>query len=55
MLEKNTALGSTFSRMCNYDFCFEVMTVFVAWFDFSMFRCVHHLKQTYASVLKTVA
>jgi len=30
------------------------MTAFVAWFDFSIFGCVHNLKQTY-SVLKTVA
>jgi len=25
------------------------------WFDFSIFGCVHNLKQTYDSVLKTVA
>jgi len=31
------------------------MTVFVAWFDFSIFGFVHNLKQTYGSVLKTVA
>jgi len=44
--------------MCNYGFCFEVyvnMTVFVAWFDFRIFGCMHNLKQTYDSVLKTVA
>ena len=55
---KNMALGSTFRCMCNYGFCFEVyvsMTVFVAWFDFSIFGCMHNLKQTYNSVLKTVA
>jgi len=52
------ALGSTFRWMCNYVFCFEVyvnMTVFVAWFDFSIFGCMHNLKQTCDSVLKTVA
>jgi len=55
---KNMALVSTFRFMCNYGFCFEVyvnMTVFVAWFDFSIFGCMHNLKQTYNSVLKTVA
>ena len=31
------------------------MIVFVAWFDFSIFDCMHNLKQTYNSVLKTVA
>jgi len=31
------------------------MTAFVAWFDFSIFACMHKLKQTYDSVLKTVA
>jgi len=31
------------------------MTVFVAWFDFSIFGCMHNLKQTCESVLKTVA
>jgi len=44
--------------MCKYGFCFEVyvnMTVFVAWFDVSIFGCVHNLKQAYDSVLKTVA
>ena len=52
------ALSSTFRCMCNYGFCFEVyvnMTVFVAWFDFNIFGCMHNLKQTYDSVLKTVA
>ena len=51
------ALCLTFRWMCNYGFCFEVyvnMTVFVAWFDFSIFGCMHNLKQTYESVLKTV-
>jgi len=39
-------------------FFFEVyvnMIVFVAWFDFSIFSCMHNLKHTYDSVLKTVA
>jgi len=31
------------------------MTVFAAWFDFSIFGCMHNLKQIYNSVLKTVA
>jgi len=31
------------------------MTVFVAWFDFRIVDCMHNLKQTYDSVLKTVA
>jgi len=31
------------------------MIVFVAWFDFSTYGCMHNLKQTYNSVLKTVA
>jgi len=31
------------------------MTVFVACFDFRIFGCMHNLKQTYDSVLKTVA
>jgi len=31
------------------------MAVFVVWFDFSRFACMHNLKQTYNSVLKTVA
>jgi len=51
------ALGSSFRCMRNYDFCFEVflsITVFVACFDFMVFGCVHNLKQTYDSVLKTV-
>ena len=55
---KNMALGSTFRCMCNYGFCFEVdvnMTVFVAWFDFNIFGCVHNLNQIYDSVLKRVA
>ena len=55
---KNMSLGPTFRCMCNYGFCFEVyvnMTVFVAWFDFRIFGCMHNLKQTYDSVLKTVA
>jgi len=42
----------------NYVFCFEVyvsMTVFVACFDFKIFGCLHNLKQTFDSVLKTVA
>jgi len=30
------------------------MTVFVAWFDLIVFGCMHNLKQTYDSVLKTV-
>jgi len=44
--------------MCNYGFCFEVyvnMTVFIAWFDFSIFGCVRNSKQTYDSVSKAVA
>jgi len=47
---KNMALGSTSRYMCNYGFCFEVyvnMTVFVAfvaWFNFSIFGCMHNLK-----------
>jgi len=55
---KNMSLGLTFRCMCNYSFCFEVyvnMIVFVAWFDFGIFGCMHYLKQTYNSVLKTVA
>jgi len=54
---KNMALGSKFRCMCNHSFCFEVyvnMIVFVAGFDFSIFGCIHNLKQTYNSVLKTV-
>jgi len=54
---KNMALGSTFRCMCNYGFCFEVyvtMTVFVAWFNFCIFGCMHNFKQTYDSVFKTV-
>ena len=54
---KNMSLGSTFRCMCNCSFCFEVyvnMTVFVAWFDLIVFGCMHNLKQTYDSVLKTV-
>jgi len=31
------------------------MTVFADCFDFQMFDCMHNLKQTYDSVLKTVA
>jgi len=34
--------------MCNYGFCFEIyvnMTVFVAWFDFSILGYMHNLKQ----------
>jgi len=31
------------------------MIVFLPWFDFSMFGCMHNLNQTYNSVLKTVA
>jgi len=53
---KNMALGLT--CMCNYGFRFEVhvnVTVFIAWFDFGIFSCMHELKQTYDSVLKTVA
>jgi len=52
------ALGSKFRCMCNYGFCFEVyvnMWVFVAWLNFNIFGCMHNLKQTYDSVLKTVA
>ena len=52
------ALGSTFRCLCNYGFCFEVYvntTVFVSWFYINIFGCVHNLKQTYDSVLKTVA
>jgi len=52
------ALGSTFRCMCNYGFCFEVyvsMTVFEAFFNFRIFGSMHNLKQTYDSVLKTVA
>jgi len=44
--------------MCNYGFYYEVyvnMTVFVTWFDFSIFGCMHNLKQAHDSVLKTVA
>jgi len=44
--------------MYNYGFCFDLyvsMTVFVGWFDFSIFGCVHDLKQTSDSVLETVA
>jgi len=55
---QNMALGSTFRCMCNYGFRFEVyasMTIFVACFDFRIFGCMHNLKQTYDSVLKTVA
>jgi len=55
---KNMALGSTFHCMCNYCICFEVhvnITVFIAWFDFSIFGCMHNLKQTYHSIFKTVA
>ena len=55
---KNMALSSTFCCMSNYSFCFEVyvnMIVFLAWFDFSIFGCMHNLKQTYNSVLKTRA
>ena len=40
--------------MCNCSFCFEVyvnMIVFVAWYDISIFGCMHNLKQTYNSVL----
>jgi len=54
---KYMSLGSTF-RCVQLRFCFEVyvnMTVFVAWFDFSIFVYVHNLKQTCDSVLKTVA
>ena len=43
--------------MCNYSLCFEVyvtITFFVAWYEFSIFGCMHNLKQTYESVLKTV-
>ena len=54
---KNMALGSIFRCMCNYGVCFDYvsMTVFVACFDFKIFGCMHNLKQTYDSVLKTVA
>jgi len=55
---KNIALGSTFRCMCNCGFCFEAyvsMTVYVACFDFRIFDCMHNFKQTYDSVLKTVA
>jgi len=31
------------------------MIVFVAWFDFSIFGCMHNLNQTSDSVLKTAA
>jgi len=31
------------------------MTVLVACFDFRRFGCIHNLKQTYDSFLKTVA
>jgi len=56
MLGKNMALGATFRCMCNYGFEVYVnMIIFEAWLDFSMFGCVHNLKQTYAYVLKTVA
>jgi len=47
------ALVSRFRGMCSYGFCFEVyvnMTVFVAWFDFSVFGCVHSLLQAYVKV-----
>jgi len=52
------ALGSIFRCMCNYGFCFEAyvsMTVYVAFFDFKIFGCMQNFKQTYDSVLKTVA
>jgi len=55
---KKMSLSLTFRCMCNYSFCFEVyvsMIVFVAWFDFGILGCMHNLKQTYNSVLKTVA
>jgi len=55
---KHMALGSTFRWVCSNGFCYEVyvnMTVFVAWFDFSIFGCMHNLKQAYDSVLKTGA
>ena len=37
------ALGSTFGCMSNYGFCYEIyvkMTVFVTWFDLSIFCCM---------------
>jgi len=43
---------------CVNGFCFAVyvsMTVYVAWFDFSIFDCMHNLKQTYDYVLKSGA
>ena len=55
---KNMALGSIFRCVYNYDFCFEAhvsMTVIVACFDFKIFICLLNLKQTYDSILKTVA
>jgi len=54
---KNMALSPIFRCMCHYGFCFEAyvsMTVFVACFNFTIFDCMHNLKQTYVSVLKTV-
>ena len=55
---KNMALGSICHGMCNYGFCFEAyvsMTVFVVCFDFKIFGCIHNLKQTYDSILKTAS
>ena len=50
--------GFNISLHVQIGFCFEVyvnMTVFVAWFNFNIFGCVHNLKQTYDSVLKAMA
>ena len=33
----------------------KFFTVFVAWFDFNIFGCMHNLKQTYNSVLNIMA
>jgi len=54
---KYMALNATFRCTCNYGFSFEVyvsMTVSVACFDSRIFDCMHNLKQTCDSVLKTV-
>jgi len=46
------AQDSIFRCMCNYGFCLEThvnMTVFVAWFDFSIAGCVHNSKYKLSS------
>jgi len=58
MLVKIYVTGFNISLHVQLRFCFEEyvnMIVFVAWFDFSIFGCMHNLKQTFNSVLKTVA